>query len=145
MGSNPLWISKLYQSEPFSTTSRHFISHDVRPDNIECIFVFEKSIKSTWNTFFWSLLLPTIRLVTRFPCLYLFVIIYFLPSTYYNTMHEHGILLLIPLKILIMEKKFPKDAYYNSLKILPLTIKYTIESIQAPFKQMVTLSENQMK
>ena len=44
-----------------------------------------------------------------------------------------------------MEKKFPKDAYYNSLKILPLTIKYTIESIQAPFKQIVTLSENQMK
>ena len=64
-----------------------------------------------------SLLVPTNRLVTRFPCLYLFVIIYFLPSTYYNTMHEHGILLLIPLKILIMENKFAKDVYYNSLML----------------------------
>ena len=41
-----------------------------------------------------------------------------------------------------------KQNYLKKLKdelILPLTIKYTIESIQAPFKQIVTLSENQMK
>ena len=77
-----------------------------------------------------------IRLVTRFPCLYLFVITYFLPSTYYNTMHEHGTILLIALKIHILEKNNVNKQ--NQYLILSLTMKYT-------FKQMVTLPGYHMK